>query len=126
MWARVRSPRFSAISQASKSGQRIVACYFCATLAGMGAGASDREQRRAAILGALLEILCQETGKAPETISEQAQLEELGLDSLEQINVIYLCEERFHVKVPSSALNRMRTVEDVVNGLLELRQGHSA
>ena len=57
----------------------------------------------------------------PESIGEDSSLEELGLDSLGALELVFEIEEEFSVKVPDDRIPGLRTVRDVCDGVEELR-----
>jgi acyl carrier protein len=58
---------------------------------------------------------------APETIGEDSKLEELGLDSLGALELVFAIEEEFEVKVPDDRIPELRTVRAVCDGIEGLR-----
>ncbi len=67
--------------------------------------------------------------KIPEDkISLDTSLEELGLDSLDALNLIFELEEEFKISVPDERALKLRTVGQMVEGidyLLSAQTGHS-
>ena len=62
-----------------------------------------------------------ETYPAPEKILERhALVEDLGCDSLLLVEIAMEAEEQFGIPVPDEFLERIRTVGDVADGVLEL------
>jgi acyl carrier protein len=58
---------------------------------------------------------------SPERISLDSTFEELGVDSLDSLTIMFALEERFDLSIPDEAVREMRTVGDVVDGLQRLR-----
>jgi acyl carrier protein len=58
---------------------------------------------------------------APETIGEDSSLEELGLDSLGALELVFEVEAEFDVKVPDERIPEFRTVRAVCDGIEALR-----
>ena len=56
----------------------------------------------------------------PATVTEGATLEALGISSLDAITIVYEIEDQFDVEVPNEALERLRTVRDIIEGIEEL------
>ena len=60
------------------------------------------------------------TAKRP---SDQVRLdstfEELGLDSLDGVEIVYELEEQFATTIPNEAASKVRSVRDVVSALRE-------
>jgi acyl carrier protein len=50
---------------------------------------------------------------------------ELGMDSLDKINVSFEVEEVFRISIPDEALGSLHTVGDVIDGVIRLRNSAS-
>jgi acyl carrier protein len=48
-----------------------------------------------------------------ETITADARLDSLGIDSLKAINIVYELEEEFDIEVPNEAIAELVTVNDI-------------
>lgn len=59
----------------------------------------------------------------PAGITEEATLEELGVSSLDAITIVYEIEDEFDVEVPNEALEGLRTVRDMIQGIERLVAG---
>lgn len=53
----------------------------------------------------------------PEDIKPETTFEELGLDSLDGLNLIFELEEEFDLTVPDNQIQEMKSVEQVVAGI---------
>jgi len=70
--------------------------------------------------------LARELKRDPTTIApEQALREDLGLNSLDAIELMFKVEEEFDLEIPDADLQRLRTVGDLVS-YLEERLGGGA
>ncbi len=58
-----------------------------------------------------------------EKISPESTFEELGLDSLDAVNLLFALEEEFNVDVPDEESRGIRSIRDVVSGIEKLRAG---
>ena len=56
----------------------------------------------------------------PEQISLQTTFEELGMDSLDGLNLIFELEEEFNINVPDDQALALRNVGQLVDGLKKL------
>ncbi len=66
---------------------------------------------------------------AKEKITADSTFQELGIDSLDGINILFAVESEFNVNIPDDAAQNIRSVRDVVDGiakLLETGQGGQA
>jgi acyl carrier protein len=71
----------------------------------------------------LREIMADRLGIPADQIALDARLvEDLGLDSLDAVELAIAVERRFEIEVAEEELARLRTVADVV-GLIESRHG---
>ena len=58
------------------------------------------------------QIKCQ-----PEDVSLDMRLDELGIDSLEAITILYELEERYEIEIPNEIFESIKTVGDIVDQL---------
>lgn len=56
----------------------------------------------------------------PGTISSSTTMEELGLDSLDGMSMIFDLENEFEVEIPDDAAEEARTIGDLVDGVRRL------
>jgi acyl carrier protein len=64
-----------------------------------------------------------------EKVTADSTFEELGIDSLDGINILFAVENEFNINIPDDAAQNIRSVRDVVEGiakLLESGQGGQA
>lgn len=64
---------------------------------------------------AILAVIAEETGKP---VTEATPVNELGLDSLEFLNLLVVIENAFGVRVDDSALPENATMGDIVAAVL--------
>ena len=62
----------------------------------------------------------------PQAISVNTTLEELGLDSLDAMSVIFDLEGEFDIEIPDEDAEKARTVGDLVQGVGRLLRGGGA
>ena len=55
-----------------------------------------------------------------ETVTVASTFEELKIDSLDGINVVFAVEEEFNIEIPDDSAKLIRTVGDVVEGVDKL------
>lgn len=71
---------------------------------------------------ALKKFLVEELRVKPEDITMDAELAgDLGINSLELADLVYLCEEKFNVVIDDEDLHNFNTVGDVVRYLEEVK-----
>ena len=56
----------------------------------------------------------------PEDVSLDTRLDELGIDSLGAITIMYELEERLDVEIPNEVFDSLKTVNDIVSLLEQL------
>ena len=52
----------------------------------------------------------------------ETRLEDLGIDSLKAITILYQLEEQFEIEIPNELIETIVTVEDIVTNIDQLRQ----
>ena len=62
----------------------------------------------------------------PETLSIDSSFEELKIDSLDGINIIFAIENEFGINIPDEGVNNLKTVRQVVEGVHDLLQKKAA
>ncbi len=55
-----------------------------------------------------------------EKISPDSTFEELGLDSLDSVNILFALEEEFNVSIPDEAAREIRSVRQIIDGIAAL------
>jgi len=55
-----------------------------------------------------------------EKIAADSTFEELGIDSLDGINILFAVESEFNINIPDDAAQKIRSVRDVVDGIAKL------
>jgi acyl carrier protein len=62
-----------------------------------------------------------ETKRIPEeTVGPDSTFQELGLDSLDAMNLLFALEEEFDVSIPDAEARAIRTVHDAAEGVSRL------
>ncbi len=74
------------------------------------------------IESAVVEVITREKKCAPEDINMETRLDELGIDSLQAITILYELEERFGLEIPNELMENLETVGDIVSGINKIRQ----
>ena len=60
---------------------------------------------------------------APEKISPDTTFEELGLDSLDSVNILFALEEEFGVSIPDEDTRKITSVRQIIEGIETLADG---
>ena len=70
----------------------------------------------------VFEIISREQKCSPADLSLKTRLEDLGIDSLKAITILYQLEEQFEIEIPNKLIETIVTVEDIVTNIDQLRQ----
>ena len=68
-----------------------------------------------------IEIIAKSKLLSEGAVTRDKTFDELGIDSLDKINISFEVEEAFNITIPDDALGSLRTVGDVVDGVVRLR-----
>ena len=68
----------------------------------------------------VIAIIAREKNYPTERISLESNLEEMGIDSLEAITILYELEKELDVDIPNESVNAIKTVGDIVRKLENL------
>jgi acyl carrier protein len=55
-----------------------------------------------------------------EKVTADSTFEQLGIDSLDGINILFAVESEFNINIPDDAAQNIRSVRDVVDGIAKL------
>ncbi|MFZ8804574.1 MAG: acyl carrier protein [Candidatus Calescibacterium sp.] len=65
-------------------------------------------------------VIAEKAGKSVSDIRDDASfIEDLGLDSLDLVDMIMKLEEEFGISIPDEDLDKIRTVKDAINYIKE-------
>lgn len=56
----------------------------------------------------------------PEAVSPDQSLIDLGFDSLDTVNLLFVLEEEFKISISDDDAGRIRTVGDIISGIRQL------
>jgi acyl carrier protein len=68
----------------------------------------------------VIEVLVQAQRLEPGRVTAESTFEELGIDSLDGINIIFALENEFGIDIPDNSLPELRSVKDIAAGIAEL------
>ena len=72
------------------------------------------------VTGKVLHIIADKQRIPAETVTLDSTFEELKIDSLDAINIIFALEDEFRIDIPDGAVQNMRSVRDSVEGVRRL------
>ncbi len=62
-----------------------------------------------------------ETHRIPrEKITLDSRFEELGMDSMDAVNILFALEEKFDITIPDEAAKQIRNIREMVDGVQRL------
>jgi len=71
----------------------------------------------------VIEIIVREQHLDPNVVTLDSTFEELGIDSLDGVNILFALEEEFKIDIPDSVAQNMRGVRQVVDSLTRVLEG---
>ena len=86
----------------------------------------------AEVADGVIEIIAKQAKVAPETLSRETVLGDLGIESFDTIEIVFALEEKFDIEVPFNAntddksSQAFRTVGDVVDGIQKIVDARDA
>jgi acyl carrier protein len=69
----------------------------------------------------VFEVIAREQRCSPESLTLETRLEDLGIDSLRAITILYQLEEQFEIEVPNELIETIVTIGDIVTSIDQLR-----
>jgi acyl carrier protein len=71
----------------------------------------------------VIEIITREQHLAPGVVKPESTFTELGIDSLDGVNILFALEQEFKIDIPDSVAQNMRSVSQVVDALTRVMEG---
>ena len=71
----------------------------------------------------VIEIIAREQHLEPATVTADATFAELGIDSLDGVNILFALEEEFKIDIPDNVAQNMKSVRQVVDSLTRVLEG---
>lgn len=68
----------------------------------------------------VLRIIAETQRKDPSQVTIDSSFEELGIDSMDGVNIIFALENEFNINVPDEEVKTIRSVRDMVEGVRKL------
>jgi acyl carrier protein len=69
----------------------------------------------------VFEVIAREQKCSPASLTLETRLEDLGIDSLRAITILYQLEEHYEIEVPNELIETIVTVGDIVTNIDQLR-----
>jgi len=70
----------------------------------------------------VLRIIAETQRKDPAQVTIDSSFEELGIDSMDGVNIVFALENEFDINVPDEEVKSIRSVRDMVDGVTRLVQ----
>lgn len=71
----------------------------------------------------VIEIIAREQHSDASKITIDSTFAELGIDSLDGVNILFALEEEFKIDIPDSVAQNMKSVRQVVDSLTRVLEG---
>ncbi len=71
----------------------------------------------------VVEIIAREQHLDPSAVNLDSTFAELGIDSLDGVNILFALEEEFKIDIPDSVAQNMKSVRQVVESLSRVIEG---
>jgi len=68
----------------------------------------------------VLRIIAETQRKDPAQVTIDSTFEELGIDSMDGVNIVFALENEFDINVPDDEVKNIRSVRDMVEGVRKL------
>ncbi|MGA2711899.1 MAG: acyl carrier protein [Bryobacteraceae bacterium] len=68
----------------------------------------------------VLRIIAETQRKDPAQVTIDSSFEELGIDSMDGVNIVFALENEFDINVPDEEVKNIRNVRDMVEGVRTL------
>lgn len=67
-----------------------------------------------------LKIIAETQRKDPAQVTIDSTFEELGIDSMDGVNIVFALENEFDINVPDEDVKKLHNVREVVDGVIRL------
>ena len=74
----------------------------------------------------VIELIAKKKKIDPSQVTLDTTFQELGIDSLDGMDLLFTFEDTFNISVPDDAAQQMKTVRDVTEGLRKVLAGSAA
>jgi acyl carrier protein len=75
------------------------------------------------VMSRVIRVIAESQRVPVETVTPESTFEELKIDSLDGINIVFAIENEFNINVPDDAAKSLRSVRDVADGVERLLAG---
>ena len=78
---------------------------------------------RAEIEQKIIGIIYEQKTLPENSIGPETPLQDVGIDSLDALNILFQIEETFAIAIPDDRARAVRTVDDIITAVVDLRVG---
>ena len=71
----------------------------------------------------VMEIIAREQHLDPSKVTIDSTFEEMGIDSLDGVNILFALEEEFKIDIPDAVAQNMKSVRQVADSLNRVLEG---
>ncbi|HWR51879.1 MAG TPA: phosphopantetheine-binding protein [Bryobacteraceae bacterium] len=73
----------------------------------------------------VIRVIAETQKLAHERVTAESTFEELGIDSLDGVNILFALENEFNVNIPDEGAQGMRSVHDAISAMRKLLSGET-
>jgi len=68
----------------------------------------------------VLRVIAETMRKDPSLVTENTPFEELGIDSMDAVNIVFSLESEFNINIPDEDVKAIRGIPDMIAGVRKL------
>lgn len=68
----------------------------------------------------VLRVIAETMRKDPVLVTENTPFEELGIDSMDAVNIVFSLESEFNINIPDEDVKAIRGIPDMIAGVRKL------
>jgi acyl carrier protein len=68
----------------------------------------------------VLSVIAENRRIPRETITLDSRFEELGMDSMDAVNILFALEDKFDITIPDEAAKQIRSIREMIDGVQRL------
>ena len=74
----------------------------------------------------VLRIIAETQRKDPSQVTIESSFEDLGIDSMDGVNIVFALENEFNINVPDEEVKNIHSVRDMIDGVRRLVEQNGA
>ena len=78
------------------------------------------QTREDSVAARVLKIIADNQKKDVSLVTVESSFEELNIDSMDAVNIVFALENEFNINVPDEEMKNIRSVRDIVEGVGKL------